>query len=41
LISFGDFLENNAQLIPTGYVEEFWIEELREKLAKYEPAYFG
>jgi len=37
LISFGDFLENNAQLIPTGYVEEFWIEELREKLAKYEP----
>ena len=37
LISFGDFLENNAQLIPTGYVEEFWIEELKEKLAKYEP----
>ena len=37
LISFGDFLENNAQLVPTGYVEEFWIEELREKLAKYEP----
>lgn len=37
LISFGDFLENNAQLVPSGYVEEFWIEELREKLAKYEP----
>jgi DNA polymerase II large subunit len=37
LISFGDFLENNAQLVPTGYVEEYWIEELREKLAKYEP----
>lgn len=37
LISFGDFLENNAQLVPTGYVEEFWIEELKEKLAKYEP----
>jgi DNA polymerase II large subunit len=37
LISFGDFLENNAQLVPTGYVEEFWIEELREKIAKYEP----
>jgi DNA polymerase II large subunit len=32
LISFGDFLENNAQLVPTGYVEEFWIEELKEKL---------
>ncbi len=29
LISFGDFLENNAQLVPSGYVEEFWIEELR------------
>ncbi len=37
LISFGDFLENNAQIIPSGYVEEFWIEELKEKLAKYEP----
>ena len=24
LISFGDFLENNATLIPTGFVEEFW-----------------
>ncbi|EPA06284.1 putative DNA polymerase II, large subunit DP2 [Candidatus Nitrosarchaeum limnium BG20] len=37
LISFGDFLENNAQLVPTGYVEEFWIEELKEKLEKYAP----
>ena len=36
LISFGDFLENNSQLVPTGYVEEFWVEELREKLEKYE-----
>ena len=32
LISFGDFLENNAHLVPSGYVEEFWIEELGEKL---------
>ena len=31
LISFGDFLENNAQLVPSGYVEEFWIEELKQK----------
>ena len=30
LISFGDFLENNAKLVPSGYVEEFWIEELRK-----------
>ena len=37
LISFGDFLENNAQLVPTGYVEEYWLEELKEKLSKYEP----
>lgn len=36
LISFGDFLENNAQIIPTGYVEEYWIEELKEKIKKYE-----
>jgi DNA polymerase II large subunit len=34
LISFGDFLENNSQLVPTGYVEEYWVEELKEKLAK-------
>ena len=37
LISFGDFLENNAQLVPSGYVEEFWIEELKQKIEKYEP----
>ena len=37
LISFGDFLENNAQLIPSGYVEELWIEELKQKIQKYEP----
>lgn len=37
LISFGDFLENNAQLIPSGYVEEYWVEDLRQKLQKYEP----
>ena len=37
LISFGDFLENNAQLVPSGYVEEFWIEELKQKIKKYDP----
>ncbi len=37
LISFGDFLENNAQLVPSAYVEEFWIEELKEKIQKYDP----
>src|SRR5574342_212217 len=36
LISYGDFLENNAELVPTGYVEEYWVAELEAKLAKYE-----
>ena len=35
LISFGDFLENNAHLVPSAYVEEFWIEELKKKLTFY------
>ena len=37
LISFGDFLENNAQLVPSAYVEEIWIEELKQKIQNYEP----
>jgi len=37
LISYGDFLENNAELVPTGYVEEFWAQELQDKVSKYEP----
>ena len=37
LISYGDFVENNAELVPSGYVEEIWIEELQEKIKKYEP----
>ena len=37
LITFGDFLENNAQLIPSGYVEEVWIEELKQIISKSEP----
>ncbi len=35
LISFGDFLENNAQLVPSAYVEEFWMEELKQKIQKH------
>ena len=35
LVSYGDFLENNAQLVPTGYVEEYWNEELKKKLSEY------
>src|SRR5437867_5138216 len=36
LISYGDFLENNAELVPSGYVEEIWAQELKEKVTKYE-----
>jgi DNA polymerase II large subunit len=32
LISYGDFLENNAQLLPASYVEEIWALELQSKL---------
>jgi DNA polymerase II large subunit len=32
LISYGDFLENNAQLPPASYVEEIWAQELKSKL---------
>ncbi len=34
LISYGDFLENNHILLPSGYVEEWWIQDLgdREKV---------
>ena len=28
LVSFGDFLESNAQLVPSGYVEEYWLQDL-------------
>lgn len=28
LVSFGDFIENNASLVPTGYVEEYWLAQL-------------
>lgn len=34
LISYGDFLENNAQLPPASYVEEIWALQLRSKLAE-------
>jgi len=30
LVSFGDFLYNNRALLPSGYTEEFWREELRK-----------
>lgn len=32
LVSFGDFLENNAPLVPSGYVEEYWEAELAARI---------
>jgi DNA polymerase II large subunit len=32
LISFGDFLYCNKALLPSGYVEEWWIKDLQNKL---------
>ena len=32
LVSFGDFLENNARLVPSGYVEEYWQAELAARI---------
>ena len=34
LVSFGDFLYNNKDLPPAGYVEEWWAEDLREAINK-------
>lgn len=34
LISFGDFLYNNKALLPSGYCEEFWREDLRKSIVK-------
>ncbi len=32
LISFGDFLYNNKPLLPSGYTEEWWSEELQRNI---------
>jgi len=34
LISFGDFLYNNRGVAPSGYVEEWWAEDLQKALMK-------
>jgi DNA polymerase II large subunit len=34
LISFGDFLYNSNLLAPSGYVEEWWAEDLRRAIAE-------
>ncbi|MHA1652262.1 MAG: DNA polymerase II large subunit, partial [Candidatus Helarchaeota archaeon] len=37
LIAFGEFLENNHILMPSGYCEEWWSEELKSVLDKKYP----
>lgn len=34
LISFGDFLYNSKSLLPSGFVEEWWVEELQRAITK-------
>jgi len=34
LIAYGEFLENNHPLVPSGYVEEWWAEDLRDSIEK-------
>ena len=34
LISYGDFLENNHRLLPSPYVPEWWIEDLKDAVKK-------
>lgn len=37
LIAFGEFLENNHILVPSGYCEEWWCEELRRAIQQINP----
>lgn len=41
LISYGDFLENNAQLPPASFVEEIWGQQLRSKLPTMQASDLG
>jgi DNA polymerase II large subunit len=42
LVSYGDFLENNAPLLPSSYVEEIWALELKNKLTTTDfPSYLN
>ena len=34
LVSFGDFLYNNKKLLPAGYTEEWWAEEVQTAISK-------
>jgi DNA polymerase II large subunit len=34
LVSFGDFLYNNKPLVPSAYVEEWWVEDLQKAITE-------
>jgi len=34
LFGYGEFVENNHPLMPSGYCEEWWVQEVRESLEK-------
>ncbi len=35
LINYGDFLNRNHTLVPAGYCEDWWAQELKEAVSKY------
>ncbi|RLE55513.1 MAG: DNA polymerase II large subunit [Candidatus Methanomethylicota archaeon] len=34
LVAFGEFLENNHPLLPSGYVEEWWVQEVQKAISE-------
>lgn len=36
LVGFGEFFENNKNLLPSGYVEEWWVQEVRKRIQEYD-----
>jgi DNA polymerase II large subunit len=41
LVNYGDFLENNHPLVPAGYCEEWWVQELEQALKGEEHAEYS
>ena len=41
MVGYGEFLENNRNLVPSGFVEEWWGQLLAEKLANHDTNVFG
>ncbi len=41
LLGFGEFVENNQKLAPSGYVEEWWIHHLRHAIEKVPETEWG